>query len=462
MSVEEASAETTEYRVILVQPDLRKILTLETAGEYCLPRVQIPKWTRPTEQLQKAVKARLGLCVFVLDFLATKRDCTYCAIAELLSPNANSELRAVTLENISESELSGDQRAHLESLMDGSFDTAVSRLGWIDDAIAWVENSTQKRLSSKRDIEQFNAGGAFSLIRFRMDDGQGYWLKATGMPNTHEYSVTKYLYGLSLSSPEMHGHVPSLIAVKPEWNAWLTSGEGRLISEIQLHDHNTSSILEDAARSLARLQIATVGFDRDLMRAGAFDQRLKVFVARSQELFEYLEEAMRLQTSTKVIRIERLRFRELRIIFVEVCNRMAALDIPDCILHGDLNSGNIIISGHCQFIDWSEAYVGNPLISLQHLLLLNKIEDADERERRNVSLKKRYRREWFAIYDPPTLSQGFRYMPMLAAVSALYGRGEWLNSSERDAPHRQSFARTLARHIDRAARTLDLQEATCQ
>jgi len=52
-------------------------------------------------------------------------------------------------------------------------------------------------------------------------------------------------------------------------------------------------------------------------------------------------------------------------------------------------------------------------------------------------------------------------MPILAAASTLYGRGDWLHSPRRNDPRRQSYARSLARHMDRAAREPRLLEALC-
>jgi len=172
---------------------------------------------------------------------------------------------------------------------------------------------------------------------------------------------------------------------------------------------------------------------------------------------------MSLQTSTKVSRLEKKRIREIHTIFDEVCQRMEDLGIGESIVHGDLNCGNIVIGvGHCQFIDWSEAYFGNPLISLQHLLLLNTAGSADLRDLSNQILKERYLEAWMDRCDPDALREGFVYMPMLAIGSALYGRGDWLRSPTRSDSRHQSYARSLARHMDRAAQETQLTEALCR
>jgi hypothetical protein len=43
--------------------------------------------------------------------------------------------------------------------------------------------------------------------------------------------------------------------------------------------------------------------------------------------------------------------------------------IPDALGQLDLNPGNVILTeGHSVFLDWAEAYVGNPFFSLQYLV----------------------------------------------------------------------------------------------
>jgi hypothetical protein len=444
-----------EYKVVVILFESRAVLAEADASSYRLPRVFIPAGTRRAEELQSAIRATWGLHVIVLAVLNDADSTTNFAITELLEPRLSTDLIEIRFEMLSDSELSESHRARITSLLLGDTANPLSRIGWIDGAISWIEDMTRGKIRSKSDITQLNACGTFSLIRFGMIDGQECWLKATGTPNTHEYSITRYLCEVG---SQCNPYLPSLIACKREWNAWLMSGGGRPIFECASSAVKPDALLEEAVRSFARLQIATAGKDHTLLRAGAFDQRLEVLAERSKELFEYLLEAMRAQTSTKVPPIERLRLSEVREGLVAVCERILELKVPNSILHGDLNPGNILISDHCRFIDWSEAYIGFPLISLQHLLLLNKAGEP-EREDLRSDLRQLYREEWSTVCDPEVMEEGFRYMPLLAAASSLYGRGDWLlDPLERDKPNRQSLARTLARHMERAVSALEAQE----
>jgi hypothetical protein len=56
------------------------------------------------------------------------------------------------------------------------------------------------------------------------------------------------------------------------------------------------------------------------------------------------------------------------------------------------------------------------------------------------------------VCNTDALNQSIVCMPLLAAASALYGRGDWLGLPLPDEPQRQAWIRTLARQMERAAR----------
>jgi hypothetical protein len=62
------------------------------------------------------------------------------------------------------------------------------------------------------------------------------------------------------------------------------------------------------------------------------------------------------------------------------------------------------------------------------------------------------------VCSPTMLDAAFVYTPLLAVVSSLFGRGDWLHSARRDNPHHQKYVRNLARCMDRAAESPELLE----
>jgi hypothetical protein len=451
--------ETTKYLLALVLPHSGEVLALiDIDGDYSLPSISVPQWERPAEQLQKAIRMAWKLHILVLEFLGSTEGYPVCVVAEVLASTDAADLKAVGIGQLSSAALGEQQRVQLELMLAGGSGVggSLSQLGWIDEAITWLESETGKRLSSKREIEQHNAGGGFALVRFRMEDDAHYWLKATGVPNAHEFPVTTVLSALCGDC------LPGIIAARPSWNAWLMSESAKPVTEMPTHPMQLFTLLKDAVECMADLQRKTRGRSLELLGAGAFDQRIQVFQQHTAELFDCLEEAMSLQSSTKVPPLEKKRMREIRTMFEGMCQHLERLAICDTVLHGDLNHCNILTgAGHCQFIDWSETYIGNPLISLQHLLLLNNAENLAIRHFINSVLQERYLDAWGERADADTLREAFIYVPMLAIASTLYGRGDWLSSTRRKDPHRQSYARSLARHMDRAARELQLLGVLC-
>jgi hypothetical protein len=435
--------ETVEYRIVLVRPDSNDILALHVADRYCLPRVRISQWTRQAQQLRRAIKAAWGVDVVILRSAKSGDNCGPCVVAELLTPSAASDLKRVTLSGIESSELTEDERLDVELTLAGKSKGPFSRVGWINEALVWIEKASGKKCSSKRNIEQLNAGGEWALLHVRSDDGSDYWLKATGKPNVHELSITSRLSELC---PNL---LPKLVATRDDWNAWLSEDAGK-----PLADAPTAEAFVCATKTFASLQLQTFDNVGALLAAGAFDQRLPLLRCHVESVIAYLVDAMTRQRSTKVAPLSSDRLLELGEIVREACIRLEALGIPDSLIHNDLNPGNILFDGtDYVFTDWAEAAIGNPFLSCERLGQLNR----DHRDKACAV----YRGAWSNRLSAAGIDQAFALMPLLAIYAYLYGRGDWLES-RKALPQFESHARSLARHMDRAAQAPELLEALCR
>lgn len=443
----------TDYRVVLFHPRLPTLLTPSDLGnEQRLNRIRVPNRSRVTPFLVEALQARWGVSAFVVDYLSTLDGLSPCAVLELLSRNVPSTLRTLDLDQVRTDDLSDHERALLRELQTGENTASVSRLGWIDDAVRWLETTTGEQLRSKCDIEQHNAGRGFALLRFKMGTGRRYWLKATGEPNRHEQAI-------SASLSKLCGmYVPEVLEVRLDWNAWLMRElESATTTPLRFESQQTD-LLESATIALAEIQRRTIDRETDLFQVGAFDHRISALYAHSELLFERIEEAMSRQISTKAPRIVGRALRELREAFEAICEVVDRLSIPATVLHGDLNAGNVLYgAGHCQFIDWCETYVGCPVVTLQHLLLLNQVAAPGSRPVPNQRLVDRYRFAMRRACDDDALDKAIICMPVIAAASTLYGRGARPGSAFK-LQHQDVYVRTLARHMQQALNSASLQE----
>jgi hypothetical protein len=443
MDTPEEIVESVGYRCVLIEQRSDLVLTVAESDQDRLPRIQIPARRRPAEELQKAIKSRWGLEVFALEIWNAGPGDEACVIAELLTPDRAAALKKLPFERLKGSDLSEEECRLLELLLAGETKTCVSCPGWIDEALAWAGSATGSTFSSKSGIAQWNAGGGFVLLCARSDAGQKYWIKAAGERNAHEFAITQLL---AKSYPEF---LPKLIAIQAQWNAWLTEDAGTPISEVPDADE-----LVPAARSMARLQLLTVGRVAPLLETGAFDQRLAVLRSHIDRIIEYLMRAMARQASTNPAPIAADRLLEVGEILRDACFRLEALGLPETLIHNDVNPGNILCDGaNLVFTDWAETAVGNPFTVCERMCRLNPSH--------RKSLQAVYRDCWSDRLSDKDFEEAFNLTHLVAVYAYLYGRGTWLKQTEGAPPKLDSYRRGLARHMDRAAREIALGESLC-
>jgi hypothetical protein len=434
---------TLEYRAIIIEGASKAVLVLPRADGFAFPHVFISPGARPAEQLCNAIRKAWGLLVLILHFLPADSDSPYTVFAELLSEmKSRAGFKTLQLDQLPSSLFSKPDLDILTETLNGAVSNSFSRLGWIDEAVAWLERETGHKLSSRDRIEQLNAGGAFALLRLPVGNGRTYWLKATGEQNAHEFAVTLCL------SQHFPDALPPLIAAKREWNAWLTEEVGA-----PLPDQPTAEPLVRVSRTFASLQLRTTTRIDALLGSGVFDLRISKLMQSIDAILEYLAGAMTRQQTTKVDPLSPGQLQELMTVLRDTGECMQSLGIPDTLIHNDLSSGNTLDDGrNCVFTDWSEAAISNPFLSCERLCQLN--EDHSE------SVQGVYRDVWSQYLDSTVIDNAFALMPLLAIYAYLYGRGDWIRS-ESYHPRFESYARSLARHMHRAAKDPLLLETLC-
>jgi hypothetical protein len=445
------------YSLVLVAPSTRRVLANKVHHAFRLPRISVPRWTRAAEQIKATIESRWGIKVIVIDFLRGGPASDTVVIAEVVN-----EPRILTcpmghtwvqLDEMAEDEIPDSERSIVQRLLkDGATGRGpFSRFGWIEEILDWISAATAiDRSEFTGDIEQLNASATSALIRVARSNAPGYWFKAAGEPDTREGRVTVTLSELF---PE---YLPGLIASHDSWNAWLMEDAGRPLGGSVLRKH----FLEDVVLRLAELQSASVHHVPALLGSGCYDRRTAVLRDGLPELLPYLEEAMVMQRFDAVPRIGAARLREVAKVFKDACYRLDAIGIPDALIHSDINLNNVLIGDRgCTFTDWAHAWVGNPFVTFEQL----RAQLAQDKSTHSwvPRLTEIYQDVWRSVLPVCQFECIFTLVPLIAAASYLCSRRDWLTSEYRHKAQLQSFARSLARQMERAARAVELDHSLC-
>jgi aminoglycoside phosphotransferase (APT) family kinase protein len=135
--------------------------------------------------------------------------------------------------------------------------------------------------------------------------------------------------------------------------------------------------------------------------------------------------------------------------------------IPDALGHLDLNPGNVIVSeGDSVFLDWAEAYVGNPLFSFQYLVEHYR-RMAGVNVTTELGLTSAYAEEWQSLVSPENLASALAFAPMLAVFAYAAVNDTWSDEARLRDTKLAGYLRSLTRRIHCEANRLRDRSALC-
>lgn len=444
--------DTETFHLVIPRNCNSEVLLRIDSGSYSLPQVEIPKQRRLGEFLTKRVNEEWGLeavCLFDPAWEArASLDWPFnCHVLEARAPNwipPNNfrwiGRRLITLETLK----SLDEFQALERSLQladafnaGTRPGPFAKAGWIDDLMASMEPHLRPlHLTLTGHFTQLNVGPFFALIRFETNE-RAVWFKAVGEPNLREYTITQ---GLMQECPE---YLPRIIAMKPNWHGWLMEdvGGGSL--------RNTASLDEwrRAASALASLQIKLIGKQEWLLEIGCKDRRLSRALCDIDPFLECMAELMLQQPKTPPAILNREELAQLGDKLKDTYDRLLALDIPDSLVHGDINSGNIrLYSDGCVFIDWAEGCLGLPFVSFEHLLACFRREHP-EQPMWEDKLRNAYTEQWKTILSSEQISESMLLTPGIAVLCYALSGGGWRDSDRLRNPNFAKHMRSLVRRM---------------
>ncbi len=455
---------TDAWRILLFASNGSELFVLRRPSGFCLPVLRIPPQERIAASLNAEAQRLWNLetvCVAPVE-IPHPDGTSGCARYHVMEVRKPQELlriapKAVNIETLKENAFT-DVRDYLAVRCAMKFDAAnsppdsrgpFSEFDAFQKISTWVEQ--QLRLLGRQwdgTVRQLHANDSFALIRFRTNGGAA-WFKATGEPTRREFAVTQTLSAL------FPRHMPKIMAVRTDWNAWLSD-------EIQGRDLDSTRDLGSwvcAAKSLAELQVASIGNTSEIHACGAHDSRITTLLSEVAPFFTAIELLMEAQVRTAPGRLHAHEIRIIQLRLTEALSDLEAKAIPDTVNHFDLNPGNTIVCrGECKFLDWAEAAVGNPFLSFEYLrqhfgrALAEQGDAATE-------LRKSYANVWRRLLPQSTIERAVALMPLVAPFAFAATTLPWKDAHSNAKSRSAGFLRSLARRMHREGEQLACRAA---
>ena len=302
---------------------------------------------------------------------------------------------------------------------------------WRAEAERWVRERVAELGGSATTIEQSHVRPWGTV--FRVDTGAGrLWFKASIAPLAYEVPL---LEQLGARRPDA---VPKLLA-GDEARAWMLMGDaGTRLTDL----HANPPPIELWAEFLpayAQLQLDAAAAADALVDAGVPDRRAPHLVEGFLRVLEN-RRLVRPSAHTRIDDGELARLRSLVPILADAVDTVAGLGLPDTVQHDDLHAWNVCVDdgGGYRFIDWGDACVAQPLLSLY--VPLAHVPDGGAARARDAYLE-----PWTAIRPRAELTAACDAAVLLGQITGVL-KWELINSVLSDA-ERVGYADVIPKRL---------------
>jgi hypothetical protein len=461
-----------EQAAAVNQKDIYLLIVFDTAGtavlvesqgkEYRLPKIEIPKFTRPAQEVTELLRNSWKLSSVFLFFgvLEEFPNASYFEVLEskdgLRRHPQGMEWFTIhhALSNLlfTKHECRALRSSHARLTSRGRTNTLgpFARLGWMRELQDWVGPIIRPLGMELESFKQLNGCETFSLIRFATAQ-QPVWFKAVGEPNVHEYRISQALARL------LPDYVPTILGTRPDWHGWLMcDGGGATLGE-----NPDPSAWQTAVTTLADLQIASIATTDELLEAGCRDLHLARLLELVDPFLDTMAVLMKQQAKVPPPVLSRQELSCLGATIKDALHCLEALPIPDTLGHSDFNPGNIIV-GHerCTFIDWAEAHVSHPFLTFEYFLshlrkdypALVPFED---------ELRSSYTWRWQANASAEHVSEAFLFSPLVAVFAYAVAGNSWRDPERLKIPQVPGYLRSLTRRMKQEADSVQRRRVEC-
>jgi Phosphotransferase enzyme family len=266
----------------------------------------------------------------------------------------------------------------------------------------------------------------------RVDTNGGtFWFKAPIAPLTYELPL------LGLLAARDADRVPRIVAANRARGWMLTEDAGPHVTDLH-PDGVPPEVWKEFLPLYAQLQLDVAGDAETLVAAGVPDRRSNMLVEGLLRVLDS-DRYVRPPTDDALDDEELRRLRSLVPRIERAIEVVAALGLPDSIQHDDLHAWNVCVrDGRYRFVDWGDACVAQPLLSLG--VPLAHVGDDGAAEARDAYLE-----PWTAIAPRAELVAASHAAVVLAQITGAL-KWELINSSLTD-DERAGYEDTIPRRL---------------
>ena len=226
-------------------------------------------------------------------------------------------------------------------------------------------------------------------------------------------------------------------------------------------DSTEIEVWERAVTTLARMQIASETKTEELLKAGCRDLRSAALLDLVDPFVDRVEELMEKQSNVPPAKLGKQELQDLGTEIKNACIHLGELALPETLGHLDFNPGNILVSADsCVFLDWAEACVSNPFLTLEYLL-----EHFRRSHPGDASLQSHlislYSQTWNLFASPKQISEALELTPLVAVFAYAVGNNAWRDSIRLHEPRVAGYFRGLTRRMHREAGLLEERREPC-
>jgi Phosphotransferase enzyme family len=414
-------------RWVVVHPDREAVLVARRDGAVRLPETEQAGqvWTADPAEVLPGLRKLLGAEAVVLRCLEEDED----PAAQIQRATLVAVPRAVPtladgLEWAGPAELAvggGDRDAALAARVAGELATGGTGVagrpwaarGWFAEAERWLREAMAaigRPLTGP--VAQERAWELSCVLRAPTATGDVWFKTNAALPLFVNEGVV-----LTTLAELFGDRVPALLAVDPE-RGWMVLDD--LGEEVGWSA--PLEVVEEVARSFARMQVEAAGQADRLLAAGCHDRRLDRLAAQASAWLPQVEatgELPGIDDETWLSAAELAAVRAALPQVLDCCAELAGFAIPPSIVHGDLHLGNVARgpAGY-RFFDWTDACVAHPFLDVATIRRGTSYSEgeADNEAELRARLRAAYLPEWAAFEPPERLDRAYRLAAPLGAL----------------------------------------------